>query len=213
MKMSACIRVQRDSWIGWDGSEAWGRYIDALGPWAWFATFTFKRDVPPDAAVRLYDKWHGRLSEALRTSGHLHDASRRTRAHVRAVLAIEWTTQGRVHLHAVLRAPGLGDLRRQRWRHRWEGLDSACGMARIHDALSGKASRYLGKYCGKGGSLVLRGDFRDRALTLSHWGSDAARRLRRNQEALAVSPDVPRVSDGQGESLHGESQAPHRPSG
>ena len=159
--MQAGVRSERESfYVGTPFlREAWGAWVDSCGPWDWFATFTFKRDIGPDPAIERFDKWRGRLSEALRQ----HVGRTTGRKAVRCVLAVEWTTFGRVHLHAVLRAQGLSGVRRQRWRHRWEALDSACGIARIERASGGRASTYLAKYISKGGVIVTRGCFGDRS--------------------------------------------------
>lgn len=152
--MAPAVRTERESYQGGPLAPlagAWAEWID-LWPWDWFATFTFKDDVSPDVALRLLDRWLGRLREALTDSAA---------PMLQCVVAIEWTCRGRVHLHAVCRAPGLCDVSRKRWRQRWEGLSRVCGMARIHPA-SGRASGYLSKYCGKGGVIVARGRFAGR---------------------------------------------------
>ncbi len=155
-RMRAGIRTEREAfYVGTPYQrEVWGAWVDACGPWDWFFTGTFKVDVGPDPALERFDRWSGRLAEAQQQSVG--------RSGIRSVLAVEWTTFGRVHLHAVMRAYRLCDVRRQRWRHRWETLDSACGIARILPA-TGRASTYLAKYISKGGVVVARGDFGDRS--------------------------------------------------
>lgn len=131
--------------------EEWGRWIDRAAAWDWFTTQTFKEDVFPDRALRLFDRWLARMAEAIREKS-------RCSPELQSACAVEWTCRGRVHLHAVVSGRGLGDHRRVRWEHRWEGLDPVCGMARVLPA-KGRASAYLAKYCGKGGIVVVRGRF------------------------------------------------------
>jgi len=131
--------------------DAWCRYLDDAGPWDWFTTHTFKQDASPKLALRFYDIWLARLSEACRQKAKRH-------AHTRAAVAVEWTTNDRVHLHSVIRARGLQAYSRLRWQHRWEGIASRwTGIARVHAANDARATSYLAKYMGKGGILTLRG--------------------------------------------------------
>jgi len=131
--------------------DEWGRWIDSAAAWDWFTTHTFREDVFPDRALRLFDRWLARLAEAIREKS-------RCSPELQSACAVEWTCRGRVHLHAVVSGRRLSDHRRLRWQHRWEGLDRVCGMARVFPA-KGRASAYLAKYCGKGGIVVVRGRF------------------------------------------------------
>jgi hypothetical protein len=131
--------------------DQWGRWIDRAAEWDWFTTHTFKDDVFPDRALRLFDRWLARLAEAIREKS-------RCSPELQSACAVEWTCRGRVHLHAVVSGRRLSDHRRLRWQHGWEDLDRACGMARVFPA-KGRASAYLAKYCGKGGIVVVRGRF------------------------------------------------------
>lgn len=131
--------------------EAWSDYLNAGGPWDWFTTHTFKQDASPRLALRFWDVWFARLSEACRQKA-------KRRPNTRAAVAIEWTTNQRVHLHSVIRARGLQAYSRLRWQHRWEGIArNWTGIARVHSANDSRATSYLAKYMGKGGFLVLRG--------------------------------------------------------
>ena len=132
-------------------SSSWEKLIRLNGPWDWFVTFTFKSDVSIQQAVSKREQWIAKLSQAVRDKSGL-------RARVTWVCAIEWTHARRVHLHLLLKAPGLDDLSRRRWRTRWECLGSVCGMARIHSACV-RAAPYLTKYVGKGGLMDCGGRF------------------------------------------------------
>jgi len=138
---AACQRYSdRPIWV--EGQDelraAWVDWIRVNDPFDWFVTFTFKEDVFVELAVRLLDRWLARLAQACRDkSGHA--------APLTCVCAIEWTTNLRVHLHLVVKAPKLRDHRRTRWCKLWEGLSHVCGMARIHPAAS-RAAPYLTKY-------------------------------------------------------------------
>lgn len=132
-------------------SEAWVKWIRVNDPFNWFVTLTFKNDVSVELAHRLLDRWLARLAQAVRDkSGH--------QAPLTCVCATEWTTNRRVHLHLVVKAPGLDEHRRKRWSKTWEGLSALCGMARTHPAAR-RAAPYLTKYIGKGGLLHVRGRF------------------------------------------------------
>jgi hypothetical protein len=131
--------------------DAWADWIRLNGPWDWFITLTFKEDVSVEQGLRLLNRWLARLAQASRDkSGH--------QAVLTCVCAVEWTTNRRVHLHLVARAPGLDEQRRKRWQHTWEETSYVCGMARIHPARR-RAVPYLTKYLGKGGLLHVRGRF------------------------------------------------------
>ena len=143
--------------------DAWALWIDQNGPWEWFTTHTFKQDVSPRLALRFWDRWFARLSEACRQRAQRP-------AHARAAVGIEWTTNDRVHLHTVIRARALPAFSLQRWSHRWEGIAPHwCGMSRLHAANGGKASAYLTKYMGKGGLLALRGTWPVTATSGATW--------------------------------------------
>lgn len=139
--MAPAVRTVDDArWTNVGGPElrdAWGAWIDSVGPWVWFTTHTFKADVSPDRALRLLDRWLARLAEACRQKS-------RSPPELRCAIAVEWTCRARVHLHAAVSAQGLEALRRILWRHRWERLDVVCGMARVHSAKD-RASAYLAK--------------------------------------------------------------------
>jgi|GEM_PF-5793408 len=131
--------------------DQWAKWIEVNGPWTWFVTLTFKEDVSVGRGNRLLDRWLARLAQACRDkSGH--------QAVLTCVCAVEWTTNRRVHLHLVAKAPGLDEHRRKRWQHIWEETSYVCGMARIHPARR-RAAPYLTKYLGKGGLLHVRGRF------------------------------------------------------
>lgn len=150
--MSVCARTIRDArvTVAQDAfAEAWSRWIDGAAAWNWFATLTFKEDVSVERAEKLARRWLARLAEATRQKSQSDPK-------LQSVTAIEWTCQGRVHIHIVIEAQGLDGHRRLRWQHRWEELDRVCGMARVFPA-SEAASAYLGKYLGKGGVITLSG--------------------------------------------------------
>lgn len=125
----ACERFSdRPCWfeIGSAVADAWVEWINVNDPFDWFTTLTFKEDVAVKQSHRLCDRWLARLAQAVRDKSE-------SAALLTSVCATEWTNQ-RVHLHLVVKAPGLSGHRRTRWCKSWEGLSHVCGMARIYPA-------------------------------------------------------------------------------
>jgi len=125
---------------------AWARKTVRNG--GWFATFTFEYDVSEEAAVSMFRRFAKRLAQSLKDKTGIQM--------LRWVLALEWTSEGRVHLHVILNSPGLETLPRKRWMKIWERMSRACGWSRIYPATR-KAIPYSVKYAGKGGLLEFGG--------------------------------------------------------
>jgi hypothetical protein len=156
LPMPPCAYTVRDARVMVSPEEfaqAWSGWIDRAAVWNWFATLTFKEDVSVDLGITLARRWLARMAEAVRQKSP-------STPRLKSALAIEWTCNNRVHIHTVIKAPGLDDHRRLRWQHRWEELGRVCGMARVLPAKEA-ASAYLGKYLGKGGIITLYGLSRD----------------------------------------------------
>jgi len=131
----------------------WVRFIKGNGPWEWFVTLTFTDDISEKEARRLTRRWLARVRQGARTRAG------RT-VPFGWVMAVEYTTNARVHLHLLVKADGaLTGLPRYRWQQRWESVGDKCGMARV-DPARGRASPYLTKYIGKGGRLDCGGKLR-----------------------------------------------------
>lgn len=125
--------------------DAWAAFLDALGPWDWFATLTFRDDTHPEAAAKRFAVWVCKLNCEL--YGNRWWKRRRG---VRWARALERQRRGVVHFHALLGANRLAELRRLWWMDRWEEL---AGYARIERPRSHVAvRRYCGKYVVKAGA-------------------------------------------------------------
>jgi hypothetical protein len=159
---SAWFRDDRPSLHGSPESMrvAWSRLISRNGPWEWFVTLTFNRDLSDSAARRFCGRWLAVLRQAARD--HASESGRRVSW--RWVRATEYTCRGRVHLHLLLAADGaLAGLHRFSWARRWESVGSWCGVARILPVVQA-AARYVSKYAGKGGRLDIGGALLTRRL-------------------------------------------------
>lgn len=140
--------------------------------WHWFSTHTFIVDVKPAYALRCYEVWIARLNEASNSRsrarvapGSAAKAAKRRKvpgdSSASYVCALEWTDNGRAHLHSAVRfadETSWQALSRVRWCDKWERLGHRCGMARIY-LQRGRASSYLAKELGKGAVFILGGPF------------------------------------------------------
>lgn len=128
---------------GWEG------LLDRYA-WDWFATFTFRDEVHPEAADKLFRVWVSLLNRVTTGTKNWHKRPRDT---VRWARGLEWQKRGVLHYHALLYTrQGLNHLERFAWTVEWERLGG--GYARILPCDSSPAVRaYIAKYCGKGGEV------------------------------------------------------------
>jgi len=118
--------------------------------WQWFGTFTFREEVHPEKADKLFRLWCALLDES-----HI---GKRWRKHpdkrLQWVRGLEWQKRGVLHYHALIRnlpayRDGLED--RQRCAAEWDKL---AGFAYILPVAEiGGVAGYISKYCSKGGEV------------------------------------------------------------
>jgi len=120
--------------------------------WQWFATFTFREEVHPEKADKLFRLWCALLDEM-----HLgKNWSRKNKAPHRLqwVRGLEWQKRGVLHYHALIRnLPPYRDglEHRQFCAGEWDKL---AGFAYILPVAEiGGVAGYISKYCSKGGEV------------------------------------------------------------
>jgi len=131
--------------MGWEG------LLDRYA-WDWFGTFTFREEVHPEAADKLYRVWASKLNRKL--AGR--NWAKRPTQTARWARGLEWQKRGVLHYHALLYTrQGLNQqAMRFDWMREWEQLGG--GISRILPCDGAKRVRaYIAKYCGKGGEVDL----------------------------------------------------------
>ena len=134
-------------------AQAWREFIGRY-PMQWFSTFTFKEDVHPERATKLFRLFVRKLNRHL----YGNHFERKGQQGVFWVLAWEYQKRGVLHFHSL-----LGDVedlniraRRLHWMDQWEALGPPAGFARIEKIESQDAVRnYVTKYVTKGGQIDL----------------------------------------------------------
>lgn len=129
-------------------------WVDLLSryEWAWFATFTFKEAIHPEAADKKFRYWVAQLGESYLGGNWRRKAARAPQW----VRGLEWQKREVLHYHAL-----ITNLPRDYisfpWRMFfcavWRNLDNG-GLARI-DQCDGQGAvySYLSKYVAKGGEI------------------------------------------------------------
>lgn len=125
--------------------------------WQWFVTFTFKEEIHPEAADKLYRVWINKLNIAI--------YGKRWRKHkpygVKHARALEWQKRGVLHYHALITNTGYED--RQHWADVWSklGKDSKAGFIKIdlYDYSLGGVEAYISKYVTKDGEIDLSANY------------------------------------------------------
>ena len=130
--------------------QEWSEFLGRV-PWQWFATFTFKVEIHPEAADKLYRVWINKLNRAIygqRWAKHPPFGC----IHARA---LEWQKRGVLHYHSLIANIGYED--RDHWAEVWRelGQDTKAGFIKIdlYDPNKGGVESYLSKYVAKGGEL------------------------------------------------------------
>lgn len=127
--------------------EAWIRFLSRWR-WEWFATFTFRDAVHPEAADKRF--------RVLISKGNRELYGRRWAKHRKGIQwarALEYQRRGVLHYHALLSK--VGDLRRLTYMDVWNRL---AGFAKIEPVRSEGAVRgYVSKYVIKGGEIDIGG--------------------------------------------------------
>ena len=134
--------------------EGWEALLDRYH-WDWFATFTFKDEVHPEAADKVFRVWMSKLQRSV-AGVKWHTKPERT---VRWARGLEWQKRGVLHYHALLfHRQGLNQVAHRRtWQDTWEQLTGAFAQIRVCDSATA-ARAYIAKYCGKGGEVDLSPD-------------------------------------------------------
>lgn len=122
-------------------SDAYARFIQAIGPWDWYATLTFREPVHPEQAVKRCQRWLRVLSTEV--------YGRRFRERGLGcwwVRSLEYQRRDVIHFHMLLGGVGTGP-RRKYYEHAWHREN---GFASIfpYDPLKG-ARYYCAKYVTK----------------------------------------------------------------
>lgn len=145
--------------------EAWTEFISTQD-YQWFVTFTFKEEIHPEAADKLFRVWINKLNRSL--------YGQRWRKHppygVKWVRALEWQKRGVLHYHALI--ANVGYQSRELWAAVWTelGVDSKAGFIKIdqyNEALGG-AEAYLSKYVAKGGQVDISPNFQEQNQIPDH---------------------------------------------
>lgn len=138
--------------------EGWARWIE----WGinvlpsedvWFDTKTFKKEESCLKAIKLRDKWLGRLRKGF-------EDRFKPGLRLRWICAMTLQKRGVVHFHLLICGDGLNLLSRKRWEHRWESMDRNSGYCRIYEADKRKSPRYLVREITKEGEVSWGGLWR-----------------------------------------------------
>lgn len=132
--------------------------------WDWFCTYTFKDEIHPEAADKVFRVWMSKLQRAVVGAVNWHKHPDRT---VRWARGLEWQKRGVLHYHAVLYAPSPNNLdltqSRKVWEGEWSQLTDAFASIYPCDG-SAAALAYIAKYCGKGGEVDVSSDLPQAAV-------------------------------------------------
>lgn len=106
--------------------EGYGKWIEALAEWDWFATFTFRYPTSPGTANHLWRKhW-------------LHSLEKAVNGQVHFVRVLE--EGDNLHYHCLL--SGIKDQKPSVWARAWHNIG---GIAKIEPYTSSGAAYYIGK--------------------------------------------------------------------
>jgi len=128
-------------------SEAWLSFLSRWR-WEWIAHLTFREDVHPEAADKVFRVWLSKLNRELFGKRWYKRGQG-----VVWVRGLERQRRGVIHFHSLL--AGVGDARRLTWMDEWNKL---AGFARIWPVASQRqAVQYVTKYVVKGGEVDIGG--------------------------------------------------------
>lgn len=149
--MSLTIEEQQQlhrQWAEWLSTEYW----------QWFVTFTFKDEIHPEAASKLFRLWIHKLNVGIYGRRWMN----REPYGVKWVRALEWQKRGVLHYHALIANVGMEE--RSKWANVWAelGKSSKAGFIKIdqYDESKGGAESYLSKYVTKGGQIDISANFK-----------------------------------------------------
>jgi len=120
--------------------------------WQWFGTFTFREEVHPEKADKLFRLWCALLDESLLGRNWWRPQKKKLR--LQWIRGLEWQKRGVLHYHAMFRnlpAYCTGFETRLMWAAEWDKL---AGFAKIEAPESQQdCVAYVAKYCSKGGEV------------------------------------------------------------
>jgi hypothetical protein len=130
----------------------WAAFLDHW-PWDWFTTNTFREEIHPESAGKVWNKWLHQLNREIFGSRYWN----RPNDGVIWARGLEYQRRGVIHFHGLIgRVPEL--TAPLVWMDKWNDL---AGFARIFPYDPGKGARfYLSKYVLKGGQIDLGGPLR-----------------------------------------------------
>jgi len=135
---------------------AWSEFISRQ-PWQWFVTFTFKEQIHPESADKLWRVWLNKLNRDL----YGQRWRKKPSGGVKWVRALEYQKRGVLHYHALI--ANVGCASSDKWASVWTtlGETSKAGFIKIdqYDESRGGAEAYLSKYVTKGGQVDISDNF------------------------------------------------------
>ena len=136
--------------------KAWAGFLSTQD-WQWFVTFTFKEEIHPEAADKLYRVWLNKLNREL----YGQRWRKKPSGGVKWCRALEWQKRGVLHYHALISNSGYASS--TMIARIWEklGEDSKAGFIKVdqYDESLGGAEAYLSKYVAKGGQVDISPNF------------------------------------------------------
>lgn len=134
---------------------AWTEFLSRW-EWDWFLTLTFRDEVHPERADKLFRVFVSQINrELFGNRWYKHGDG------IRWVRALEMQRRGVIHYHALFGGAGLSDVRRLFWMDRWFEL---AGIARIEPPRDrGAVHSYVAKYVVKGGEIDIGGPLLEQA--------------------------------------------------
>lgn len=143
----------------------WAGFL-ATQNWQWFVTFTFKEEIHPESADKLFRVWVNKVNREIYGQRWRKKAS----GGIKWVRALEWQKRGVLHYHALV--ANVGYASREKWAAEWAklGEDSKAGFIRIdqYDDTLGGAEAYLSKYVAKDGDIDLSQNFQAQNIIPDH---------------------------------------------
>lgn len=129
--------------------QAWIPFLDRWH-WAQFTTNTFREQVHPERADRVWSVWICKMNRVL--YGHRWEKRGKGLYWCRVR---EWQKRGVTHFHGLLGGEGVSELDCHRWEEEWWRL---AGIARVEKPRSEHAvQHYLTKHISRGAEIDLGG--------------------------------------------------------
>lgn len=136
--------------------HSWADFL-ATQDWQWFITFTFKEEIHPESADKLFRVWINKLNRDI----YGQRWRKKPSGGVKWVRALEWQKRGVLHYHALVSNVGFAS--REKWANEWMvlGESGKAGFIKIdqYDESRGGAEAYLSKYVAKDGDIDVSRNF------------------------------------------------------